>query len=368
MDIAILTQDYELQGFLSNPVAVIYTEGYCSLGNFQLNLPLDSTNTTLVQEERIVLFDMDKGIAGIIGVVQKTISSKGVPELTVKGNLLEEFLFRRICWGLYTKSGFPSDIAYDMVEKHVTAPTIAARAIPDIVALDADKAVQLGVKTTLQDTGGVVGDNLIALCSPDSLGFRLRLELPNKRMVFKVYKGTDRTVNQTEVAPCLFSYIFENMLESKYNLNTQDSRNVALIAGEGEGIERTYTTVGEVSGKSRKEIFVDARDLQSTDNNGMAMTAEEYLEVLKQRGSEKLAECRRVESFDGTINTQGNIRYGVDYFLGDKVTVFDSQLGIQLDAIITEAEHSYSSKGESLNLTFGFGPLTLTQKLKVRMM
>ena len=28
MDIAILTQDYELQGFLSNPVAVIYTEGY----------------------------------------------------------------------------------------------------------------------------------------------------------------------------------------------------------------------------------------------------------------------------------------------------------------------------------------------------
>ena len=198
----------------------------------------------------------------------------------------------------------------------------------------------------------MVGDNLIALCSPDNLGFRLRLELPNKRMVFKVYKGTDRTINQTEVAPCLFSYIFENMLESEYNLNTQDSRNVALVAGEGEGIERTYTTVGEVSGKSRKEIFVDARDLQ----------------VLKQRGSEKLAECRRVESFDGTINTQGNIRYGVDYFLGDKVTVFDSQLGIQLDAIITEAEHSYSSKGESLNLTFGFGPLTLTQKLKVRMM
>ena len=143
-------------------------------------------------------------------------------------------------------------------------------------------------------------------------------------------------------------------------------KNVALVAGEDSGVDRKTTSVGVASGKSRREYFVDARDIQSTNSDGMTISAEDYIALLKQRGTEKLADVRESQSFDCTVNTVGNIQYGQDYFLGDMVTVYDSLLNLQLNARISEVQHAFTSFGEEFYITFGFGPMTLTKKLRLK--
>ena len=65
--------------------------------------------------------------------------------------------------------------------------------------------------------------------------------------------------------------------------------NYAIVAGQGEGVNREIITVGSnATGLDRHVIFVDARDLESSND-------------LPARGESKLNEHRRVLSFQSEI-------------------------------------------------------------------
>lgn len=118
------------------------------------------------------------------------------------------------------------------------------------------------------------------------------------------------------------------------------------------------------SGLSRRELFVDARDLQSETEDG-ALTEEEYAAVLANRGEEKLAENPLVQSFDATVRTRNaTYEYGVDYFLGDIITVTDERLGVTVDAVVTGVQYAVSRDGESMALMFGYGQPTVYDRLR----
>lgn len=364
MDYYVFDSNYTPLGILSSPTSVDYIEKYNGLGTFEVHIPIDENNIALLQTDNVILFDKDRGIAGVIADIDSTQSADS-PEITLKGNLNEEMLYRRICWGLFESTGTPQQIIHSMVNANIISPTDANRKIADIV---------LGVDTlddqdnlVYQNTGGVVGENIENIASSNAFGFRLVYDPVEKQSILQLYKGTNRTINQRIVPPAIFSSVeYENILSSKYTLATQDMRNVALVAGEGEGLDRKTVQVGTATGKARKEYFVDARDLQSINSDGMSITTEEYTAMLTQRGTEKLSDLRTSQSFDCTINTNGNIRYNEDYFLGDTVTIRDESLQIQLDATISEVEHAVTATGEELYITFGFGPLTFVKKLKVK--
>ena len=69
-------------------------------------------------------------------------------------------------------------------------------------------------------------------------------------------------------------------------------------------------------------------------------------------------------SFDAEVNPHGNLRYKVDFDLGQVVTVLSKKWGVTLAARITEIEESYDASGQTLNIVFGKGVLSLLQKLK----
>lgn len=96
------------------------------------------------------------------------------------------------------------------------------------------------------------------------------------------------------------------------------------------------------------------------------MTDEQYAQLLINRGSEKLADCPEVEQFEATIRTVGSqYEYGVDYNIGDIVTIQDERLGVSIDARITKVEKAFSDNYELL-ITFGYSMPTLLQKLKTK--
>lgn len=119
------------------------------------------------------------------------------------------------------------------------------------------------------------------------------------------------------------------------------------------------------TGLSRREIFIDARDLQSDRDPDHPLTAEEYAALLTARGMEKLAENQLVRSFSSEVRTyEPTYQYGEDFQLGDTVTVTDERLGITVDAVVRGVERSVGPQGESLTFTFGYGQPTIYDVLK----
>lgn len=119
------------------------------------------------------------------------------------------------------------------------------------------------------------------------------------------------------------------------------------------------------AGFFRRELFVDAKDLQSLQEAGTSMTAEEYAAALQTRGTEKLAQAQLARSFHATVRTRNpTYEYGVDFFLGDTITVTDERLNITVDAVVQGAERSVSQRGETLSLVLGYSTPTLYDRLK----
>lgn len=119
------------------------------------------------------------------------------------------------------------------------------------------------------------------------------------------------------------------------------------------------------AGLARRELFIDARDLQATDSGGQEMTIAEYRELLRTRGVDKLGEHQLTQSFDSTVRTRNpTYELGMDYDLGDTITVIDGRLGLTVNAVVESAQRSVSKSGESLILSFGYGLPTIYDKLK----
>ena len=83
-------------------------------------------------------------------------------------------------------------------------------------------------------------------------------------------------------------------------------RNIAYVGGQGEGVDREFEEVG-TAGVRRKEVFVDARDI----TGAVALT---------ERGTQQLVSLSEADTFEFEVLDR-QFKYGIDYDLGDFVTV-----------------------------------------------
>lgn len=127
----------------------------------------------------------------------------------------------------------------------------------------------------------------------------------------------------------------------------------------------TVKPSGPSSGLNRREMYIDARDLQSDSDSENPLTPEQYLAVLQARGLEKLSENQLVKSFSAKVRLyNASYQYGVDFYDGDTITVTDERLGITVDAVVRGAEITFDERGETLILTLGYGVPTTSDILK----
>lgn len=359
---------FEPIGDLSQFTSIILPDAFNGYGNFELWAPIMDDNSELLKKDNILWAGGEN--AYIIEVVKSTVDNKGEKSYHIKGRSLERFLCDRIIWGGYTKSGYASTIMYDIVDKNCINPTNSNRKLPWLVnATDLHLGNQI---IQYQKTGGEVYDALTNLASDSDIGFSIIFDPRNKQLVFEVRAGVDRTIDNTSGNdPVVFSTDLEDILSSSYYSNNEDEKTMCLVQGEDSGSSRKSETVGAVNGVgyNRRELYVDARDLQSEvyneDGTTTSLTDAQYRATLVQRGKEKLAEHVATETFDAQIRQFGDVQYefGVDYVKGDKVTVIDKQLMIQVSARITSVEEDFSDE-YALILTFGYSYPTILLKVK----
>ena len=340
--------------FFKNPTIIenyesfIWTNRYYAAGDFELYAPInlellanlyEDCHLTLAGTNRVMLVDF----------INITSSRERGPYITIKGHSLEWLLNRRIIWKQTQISGSLEAGVHKLILENAGALAGTNRTMNIQVAPSNDPRIQ-ALKWEQQYTGDNLYTVVSDICQANDIGFYLvRGSAPNT-FVFGLYMGLDRGTNQTENDFVEFSYGFENLLSSNYQIDTSHMSNLALVAGEGEGADRVTKVVGTDTGLVRREIFVDARDLSSTIDD-VVLTPAEYSELLEYRGLLKLVEAKSSEIFDGSIFPDGLYQVNRDYNLGDVVQI-TNEFGFTGNSRITEIIFNKTVSGEHIVPTF----------------
>lgn len=336
MDLYILDPDINLLGIIDGYSSLRWRRRYFEPGEIELHCP--AAAASLLQAGNII-HRLDRQEAAIIEGIDVKGTDNG-DEITATGRMGSSMLDRRI---ITPTINFTGTVEAAM-RKAVSDNAITARPLPHLVLGDAGGYAPT---CSFQATGKGVLATCEALGRAAPLGFRVRLDIPGKQWIFEVYGGADRSVTQTARPYVLFSDEFRNITGPEYALNTTGYANYAYVAGEGEGSARVIVEVDRTDGEPRRELWVDARDLQQ----GEDMTDDQYREQLRQRGFEKLAEATKAESFSASAVDTENFRYLADWDLGDVVSF--ERWGRRLDQRITEVEEVYEGGVETITPVCG---------------
>ena len=320
-----------------------WTRRYSQCGAFELKAIATLENITLLALDNL-LWKSDDEEVGIIEHLEMNQADKET--ITVSGRFATSFLARRIVWGTETLSGDLSTCALQLLNNHLITPSDANRQIAGV----AFSTPVLGGAVNTQVSYKNLMDTITGLCEASDRGIKTVFDPSTGNLTVTLYTGV--------VSQAVFSREYENLTSQIYTQSAIDYANTALIGGEGEGTARVLASITETVGESRREVFVDAKDLRQEDFGA------DYTAALLYRGQNRLSELAMALSFDAEVNPHGNLRYKVDFDLGQIVTVLSKKWGVTLSARITEIEESYDVSGQTLNIVFGKGALSLLQKLK----
>ena len=362
MELKIFNRDLEFIGIIEGFTSLRWVRRYYKSGEFELHCPLTIDTLKFLKKENIIY----KGSNEAAYIAHRTLGldSNGNETLIVKGFLLTNYLNRRINWGRLMINDTAEMVMRKLVDTNAINPVDSKRSIP---FLKLGELEGFPDRIDYQNSYGNLMDCLELIAKSVEYGFGIFIDVENKCMTFEVYQGKDRSVNQRDNPPCIFSREFENIYSQTYTDSNDNYRNTCLIGGAGEDDARKLTEISQGGGLNRYELFVDARDLSDIDENEQEIPWNQYESLLIQRGNEKLAEYKEVKSFDSKINVRGSLSYKEDYDLGDIVTCHDKKWGITIDTRITEVEEVYEGNKMDVTVTFGNSVPTLIDKIKAKM-
>lgn len=342
---------YDSVALLDQFSSLIVNKRYYKTSDFQLQIaPTDETIEVLIPRNCLL-------IEGVFYYIDNVVYNQKDHTLVVSGISLFGLLKNRVIWSNFSLYQTPVFMCQQILLENVTSPSNANRTI-DLFTVSADSISQSNIQ--YQNSYGMVREEIESLCETYDFGFK---ETPtdtlNPSCNIHFYKGQDKS-DWIE-----FSIDNEMMFSETYEANDYDESTTALVAGEGEGVNRTIITLNDgLSGLDRKELYVDARDLQSTDGQ-TTLTTEEYNNLLTTRGIEKLSEKQAILLLDGDVNIESELyKYGTDYNLGDTVSVYSKRFNVSTTKTLTEMQETWDSKGHFLSPTFGKRTPTIIDYIK----
>ena len=344
-----------------------YVESLRGTGTFTLKCPITKKNVSILKNDNIIWFEED--VAGVIQNV--VVDSSDQSEITANGCLLDGILDWRYIYPVFNYTGKVDELMNEAVNINCISNEDPKRNFEHLEIENVETSLP---PVSKQKTGGTVLEFESELANAYSCGFRVGFYPKEKKMKFKVIEGVDRSVHNTEGNKrVIFSESLNNVLQTTYINDISDYRNITLVAGEAMVGSRSFVTVAdgnEQSGFYRRELYTDARDLQTEtydeDGNEIVLTEEEYQAALTNRGHESLSECAKKIYMESEVrhDSLSSYKYREDYNLGDIVTCIRESLDIMIDAQVTEVTVTQDANGYSVVPTLGEGQPTLYSILK----
>lgn len=341
----LLDKDLNIVDTIETYKSVIWTTRYFDTGDFELYIPASQKMLDTIKKDYYVIRDDDYTQAMIVKNIQITTDIEEGNYLIVTGKSLKSILSQRIIWAQTTVTGSVEACVRRLVNDNAINPINPERKISRLIL---GSEIGFSQTMTAQFTGDNLEDVVKEICKTYKLGYDILLDLDEKQFIFILYQGADRSYNQNVNPHVIFSNEFENLLATNYTESGENYKNVALVAGEGEGINRRSVTIGSASDLDRYEVFVDARDVSSNDGE---ISDVEYIDSLIERGQERLSESIITKAIDGEVEANFTYKLNEDYFLGDVVEVIN-EYGIEMTPRIIEVIESEDDSGRYTIPTF----------------
>lgn len=261
MDLFVLNEDLEVESIVDAYNSLIWTDRYNTAGDFEIYTSISEDILSRIKQD----YYLSRNDSEHVMIVEKILISSDAETgnmVTISGRSLESILDRRVVWGQKALTGNLQDGVKALLDENVISPSNTNRKIDNFIFEASTDPAITELKIDAQYTGDNLYDVICSLCSEKDIGFKVTLNA-DKKFVFKLYAGVDRSYEQTANPYVVFSPNFDNLISGNYVESKSSMKNVTLVGGEGEGSERRYTAVGNPSGLNRREMFTDARDISS---------------------------------------------------------------------------------------------------------
>lgn len=359
--------------------SIIWAKRYNSVGDCELVISATEENFNKVKECRYISRPDDDMVCKIEKIEIQTDEENG-NQFIITGTDIKNILNQRIVAKQTNFNGLVEDYIRKLITDSIINPTNTDRKIKNFILAD---KVGFTERIREQVTYDYVGDKIQELCQQYGWGYKVTVN--NGNFVFALYKGEDKSQYVT------FSEDYDNISTTDYTKDDSNIKNVALIAGEGEGVARVTTSIGSGLGIDRHELYVDARDISSeidydellssypngkekiinniiyyqVNNVNIAILTKDdkgqvtkvklcsnvYIENLKNTGYEKMSAYTTISSFTGEVVVGINYTYKQDYDLGSIVSIVN-EYGISIKVRISEIIESQDDSGYSMEPTF----------------
>lgn len=343
--IRIFNRDIEFMGEVDDFTSLYFIRSWNSYGTFEIEMDREVHGMVA---ENYIMINNDSKLSGVIKTVNVKESING-KKVLIKGFSLSYLLSNRITEPPsgqgYDSFNYTVDgIMHFLVDHNCIMPTNVNRKMPNLVRKDYLGAGQV---IKFQTRYKNLLDELTNLSTMSYLGFGIELNVNTKQLEFRVYQGKDLTTEQTANPPKIFSKEYDNVYDSEFTYNTEESKNTAIVGGQGEEENRVVQIVNNANiGLDRKELFVDARDIKETDN-------------LEDRANEKLSKYQDVIEYECEVDTSDYLK---TWDLGDLVTVKVND-NITLEKQITEIRLIFE-KSNRIEVSFGEPLTSLKEKIQ----
>lgn len=327
---------------IDNATSVIWVKRFNAVGQFEIYIKASPELLELLDGDIFITRD-DSNVAMYVEHIQLNTDQENGDYITISGRSAECILG----WRIITRAVYSSETT---TAEYIIRNLIQQQLIysPVIINPRAIEWLELGPENEWDDkvTRQFTGKSLLAivqeLCVTYNYGFEF--EWNGAGFTINLYKGLDRSYDQSENTFVVFSPKFENLGNTEYIKDTSNYANCCVVGGEGEGSQRVFVEVfpEDLEGFYRRYIYVDAR--QSSSDN---LSANQYRQMLREDAVEALEQTKTTTSFNGEILNYNNYTYGVDYNLGDKVSVIN-EYGIRGNTTITEITEVEDESGYRL--------------------
>lgn len=322
--------------------SVIWIKRVRGAGYFELYINADKELFKLVTDNTILVTRDNDDTAMIVNAVKLTTSAESGDYLTISGKSAEGILGQRIFTKQANYTGTAESIIRQMITDNLISPTDLTRKIINFTLAESHGFTG---NTEKQVTGKNLLDIVSEICTAFEFGFKV--SFINGQFVFDLYKGVDRSMDQSVNNRVIFSPDYENLGNTEFSRDKSTYFNSVYVAGEGEGSERVIVGLNSgFTGLFLREMWADARTTSSTTDEG-ELTPEEYAAILTAQANDELAKVKELTDFSGEILAGNSYQYGVDYSLGDKVTVIN-EYGIKGTATVSEITEVEDESGYSI--------------------
>ena len=334
MEIRVYSPELVFLGVVENFESLIWNRKYYSPGDFELHAAGTVENIKLLEAGNIITKRGSEESGVISSYEDKEAAAGG--KIVRKGKFLAQITDRRIIKHTVNFSGTPEDAMRYLVSN-----------VRPIEKLELGERKGFTGKIVMQVTWKNLQAYLTKLAKVSGLGYRIRADFRNKKLLFEVYAGVDHSTSQTENPRVEFSREMGNINDIERNYDESNYKNVFYIGGAGEGLERKIVVLGDEQAADIREVFIDAKDIQRGK-----LTEQEYEQALLQRGEEKAKDYNIKESAEATVQNK-NFVYREHWNLGDIVTVKKDEWGVEMNKRITEVTEINENGGERIEPTFG---------------